>query len=748
MEPTADAGRVLSPRRTDHTIKEAEAVAEMHAAERRFEVLTRHLTDAVCWLQLRPEPRFRFVNEAFADMTGYTADELAADPELRHRIIHPDDRELVEEPTVDGSGEEAVLLRWVGRDGTVRWVEQRMSVLTVTDGLVTDVLGVGQNVTLRVETDRAWARHRAQREAVTALAATGTATDDPEVVLYEAVATVDRFMGADLCAVWWETGPGADFRLAAGVGFADLEVGQALVDAVDSHGARIVANQPCTSFDHSVVTGPPGVGDELANERVVAGDGVSILSGGRAVGALAVYFHTSASVDPEDFLFLQAVANTLGASADQARVAEHLYDLTLFDPLTGVLNRTGLLDELAFTLYSAGQDALVAVALCDIDDFRLLNEALGREAGDQVLVEVASRLQRVAGPDAALARSGNDEFAFVIPRADRMESLDVVAAEVMAAFSVPMIVGGDPITVTVSIGLAVGTGDDDAGSVLADAGVALHGAQHRGRSQWMLAAEHGHTLALRRVGLTSGLRSAVEHDKIRAHFQPIISLRDGDVVGYEALARWERSTGDTVPPDEFIAIAEDTGFINDIGLSMLDQACVFLEAEGNDDPAHPLRVTVNVSSQQLDQPDFARRVEEVLDGHQIPRPAICLELTESAVVPGDQTTLDRLHALKRLGVTLAIDDFGTSYSSFAYLSQLPIDLIKLDRAFVTGIQDDPRRIAVVSSIISLAAALGIEVVAEGVETSQERDVLADLHCEFAQGYLWGRPLSAQEAHSV
>jgi diguanylate cyclase (GGDEF)-like protein/PAS domain S-box-containing protein len=722
------------------------AVAEMGAAQDRFRALTRRLTDAVYWLQLRPEPTFRFVNGATAAMTGYTADEIHADPAVRHRIVHPDDRHLVVEPVAGAPEPEPVLVRWVARDGTVRWVQQHQSVLAVAGGHVTDVLCVARDVTLQVETDRAWARHSAQRDAVTALALIGITTDDPGIVLKEAVATVDRFMTADLTAVWWETGPGDAFRLAAGAGFTDMEVGHALVDAVDSHAARVRDDQACTSFDNSIAIASLCIGGELAGEDVTSGAGVSILSGGRAVGALAVYFHGSASVDPQDVLFLQAVANTLGASADHAAFAEHLHDLSLRDPLTGLLNRTALVDELARSLDSAGQDTLVAVAVCGVDDFRLLSEAVGSDAADRALIEVATRLQPVAGPGSAIARSGS-EFAFIIPRPDRMDSLDDVAAAVMATFVPPVAIGADPFTVTMSMGLAVGTRGDDADEVLSDALMALHDAQHRGRSQWMHAAEHGNTRALRRLDLTSGLRGAVEREEIRAHFQPIIDLRDGDVVGYEALARWERSKGDTVPPEEFIAIAEDTGFINDIGLSMLDQACDFLEAERVTHPGRALQITVNVSSRQLDEPDFPRRVEEVLAGHTVPRLAICLELTESAVVPGDQRMLDRLNALKRLGVTLAIDDFGTGYSSFAYLSQLPIDLLKLDRTFVTGLQDDPRRIAVVSSIISLASALGIEVLAEGVETSQERDVLAELDCGLAQGYLWGRPVSAQDAHA-
>jgi diguanylate cyclase len=734
MEPTDDVQHGLL------------AAARTGAAEDRFRILARDLTDAVYWLELRPEPGIRFANGAASAMTGYTADELRADPELRHRIVHPDDRDLVAEPQPGAPGSDPVLLRWVARDGTVRWVEQRQSVLAVDDQGITDVLCVGRDMTLQVESDGAWARHSAQRDAVTALAIAGITTDDPGVVLKEAVTTVDRFVPADLCAVWWETGPGDELRLAAGVGFTELEVGRALVDAVDSHAARARDEQACTAFDNSAVIASLCIGGELAGEGVTSGAGVSILSGGRPVGALTVYFHGSAAIEPQDELFLQAVANTLGASADQAAFARHLHELSLRDPLTGLLNRTALLDELARGLDSAGQDALVAVAVCGVDDFRLLHEGLGSEAGDRALIEVARRLQPVAGPGSAIARSGS-EFAFIIPRPDRMDALDDVATEVMAAFREPMPVGAEPCAVTVSVGLAVGTRGDDADEVLAHALLALHDAQHRGRSQWMLAAEHGNTRALRHLDLTSGLRGAVEREEIRAHFQPIVDLRAGDVVGYEALARWERSRGDTVPPDEFIAIAEDTGFINDIGLAMLDQACDFLEAERVADPDRALKITVNVSSRQLDEPDFPRRVEEILAGHTVPRLAICLELTESAVVPGDQRMLDRLNALKRLGVTLAIDDFGTGYSSFAYLSQLPIDLLKLDRTFVTGIQDDPRRIAVVSSIISLASALGIEVLAEGVETSQERDILAELDCGMAQGYLWGRPLSAHDAHA-
>lgn len=424
-------------------------------------------------------------------------------------------------------------------------------------------------------------------------------------------------------------------------------------------------------------------------------------------------------------------------------VREGVIPVSLHDPLTGLLNRSALIKRLT-QLLDAEPHRPVLVAACDIDEFRLLNEAMGTNVGDGVLVEVASRLQSAAGRGAIVGRCGNDEFIVIIAGHDGIDP-EAVGSKLSAAF--PIVAAA--LTVTVSVGLVVGTAYGDTGerrataeTLVAAARVAVRGARERRRGHWTAVSPHQDPRAMRQFELTNSLRGAVERGEIHAHFQPLVTLADGGLVGFEALARWERDGGVTISPDDFVPIAEQTGVIDDIGLSMLDQACALLGR--HQDSARTLKVAVNVSACQLDDPDFGRRVAEVLGNYPIPRLSICLELTETSLVPGGQAMLDRLHALKRLGVTLAIDDFGTGYSSFAYLSEFPIDILKLDRSFVTDLQDDPRRIAVVGSIIALALTLGIDVLAEGIETEAERAILDGLHCRFGQGFLWGRPVPSDE----
>jgi diguanylate cyclase (GGDEF)-like protein/PAS domain S-box-containing protein len=722
---------------------EATALAGMLAAERRFEALTSTSSDAVYWLQLQPEVRFRYVNDAAAAITGYVAEDIYADPELRHQIVHPDDRHLLEEMRTGSIGAGAARLRWVHRDGSVIWVEQQVSVLAEANGVVTDVLGVARNVSDRVESEQAWVRHSAQRTAVTDLARACLSSHDPGDILDQAIAAVARLTSADAVAVWWETEPDGGLQLAAGAGFMDLAVGS-VVDAFASHPARVRANKGCTSYEPSSAASDRPDAVELVREGIDNGTGVAIRSDGRVVGALAAYSRTTRTIPPEDSLFIQTIASTVSACAERVQFDGQLGQLAMLDPLTGLLNRSALLARLADALEAAGE-LPVSIGVCDLDDFGLLNEAQGNASGDEALRGVATSLRQIFGAGAAIGRVGGDEFAVVIPSESGVPG-ELLARQMMIELEHRASEHASRGSVTVSIGFASGRAEDTANDLLAAALSALADAQERGRSQWSHSSGHTPGDAQRRHELTNGLRGAVSRGEIRAHFQPIVRLRQGgSIVGFEALARWERPDGTTVPPGEFVPIAEQTGFIRDVGLTMLDQACAFLQQARTLEPDRELMVTVNVSPRQLDDPELPARFAEVLARYSIPRPAICLELTESSLVPGDVPMVDRLHNLRRLGVSLAIDDFGSGYSSFAYLTQLPIDLLKLDRALVTDLQEDPRRIAVARSIISLARELGIVVLAEGIETELERDAMRDLDCELGQGYLWSRPVPPVDA---
>jgi EAL domain-containing protein (putative c-di-GMP-specific phosphodiesterase class I) len=246
----------------------------------------------------------------------------------------------------------------------------------------------------------------------------------------------------------------------------------------------------------------------------------------------------------------------------------------------------------------------------------------------------------------------------------------------------------------------------------------------------------------------AGMGDAIRTGAIRPWFQPIVCISRGEVVGYEALARWHREDGTVMPAAAFLPTAEAAGLVDALGMTILDQACAFLQRRRGEAMGHELMVGVNVSATQLDDRRLVDRVDSVLARYAIPRSAVCLEVTESALVPGDLTAVARLHVLKRLGISLALDDFGSTHASLSYLTQAPIDLLKLGPVFLADLRDDPRRMVIARSVIAMARELGIAVLAEGIETAEDRDLLSALGCELAQGYLWSPPVPAEEARSL
>jgi Amt family ammonium transporter len=484
------------------------------------------------------------------------------------------------------------------------------------------------------------------------------------------------------------------------------------------------------------------IGRELREQHVSAGLGVPVRSRNGVVGAVATYYRHDG--DPTtDTLLLESLASILAAAADRSTYDEEIGFRALHDPLTGLPNRALFTDHLTRLVRTLGPGEDVGVAVCDVDDFTLLNQALGRDVADEILLEVARRIGASVG-DLLVARIGSDDFAVAVPALTKSGRLEAVASSIVGAMHLPVVARTRSHPVTVSVGLALVSDEDGIADAVEAAGAAARVAKDGGRGSWSHASGREQELALRRLDLTNGLRHGIEAGEVVPHFQPLVDVADGTVRGFEALARWIREDG-VVPPLDFIPIAEETGLIAPLGMSILTQACAFLE------PLHAgrdLKMSVNVSPVQLADPSFVEDVERLLAASALPREALCLELTETALVPGDTATLDRLNALRDLGVTLAIDDFGTGYSSFAYLTQFPIDVLKLDRALVSGVHTLHARRAVITSVVTLAHDLGITVLAEGVETEDERDTVHELGCDLGQGWFWGRPLPAEQARSL
>ncbi len=426
------------------------------------------------------------------------------------------------------------------------------------------------------------------------------------------------------------------------------------------------------------------------------------------------------------------------------RTEAELAHQALHDPLTGLANRALLLDQLARILARRQRVAqAVALLFLDLDHFKVVNDSLGHIAGDQLLVHMAKRLGSALRPTDTVARLGGDEFVVLIDDFDDPRDPLVLAERIQHVLKAPVVVDGNEVFTTVSIGIAVATAPDDtAEGLLRDADAAMYLAKARGRDRYEIFDEDLRTQATERLQTESHLRRALEMGEIEVYYQPELALHSGVMVGAEALARWHHPVAGLLEAGAFIELAEDSGLILELGEWVLTEACRQAGEWQRERPDFPLTIRVNLSARQIAQPDLVGQVVNALEGAGIAASSLCLEITETALMSDPAAGLKVLQDLRSLGVELAIDDFGTGYSSLSYLKRFPVDVLKIDRSFVDGLGDDPDDTAIVTAIISLGRALGLRLVAEGVETRRQLDELRRLGCDRAQGFMFARPRPA------
>ena len=442
---------------------------------------------------------------------------------------------------------------------------------------------------------------------------------------------------------------------------------------------------------------------------------------------------------------------------ERVEVAAQLEERAYHDELTGLPNRAMLLDRLQDALHRAARhDRMVGVLFLDLDRFKVVNDSLGHGAGDDLLREAARRLERTIRPGDLVARLGGDEFVVVI--ADMVRTTDALAAaeRVRTALARPLELGGDPTVMSASVGIAVAHGTETPADLLRDADTAMYRAKEGGRDRAEVFGAHLRARAVRRHSVEQELRAALDEDRIEVHFQPVVRLADSTVVGAEALARIRGTSGELLQPVQFIDVAEDTGLIADLGARVLTIAVGRLAAWGRQlRPSDPLSVAVNVSARQLSDPMFPRLVATTVLDNGLEPDQVALEFTESALIAANPITESVLGDLTALGVRMGLDDFGTGFSSLAYLKRFPIDFLKVDRSFVAGLRADEGSrepgndlwaddTAIVTGTIALAHSLGLRVVAEGVETEEQLKILRRLRCDEAQGFHFSEPVTDAE----
>lgn len=436
---------------------------------------------------------------------------------------------------------------------------------------------------------------------------------------------------------------------------------------------------------------------------------------------------------------------------ERKHLEAQLIQQSFHDPLTGLANRVLFRDRVKLALATAqNKGQTVAVLLIDVDNFKTINDSLGHLAGDGLLLTLAERLCGCLRVGDMVARLGGDEFAVLVENVNEAADVVDVVERIIEVLGRPIFLKGKKVFMGLSIGIAV---SDSAGestdALLRNADVAMYAAKRGGKGRYEIFQPDMHLAALERLELESALRHALEHEEFTLRYQPIVELVSGQLVGVEALLRWHHPQRGWIAPDLFIPLAEETGLIVPLGNWVLEQACRRCRAWQQSHPQYAdLFVTVNLSGRQLQQAELAATVRSALAASGLDARSLVLEMTESAVIQDAPAALSRLTELKGLGVQLALDDFGTGYSSLSYLQRFPIDVLKIDKSFIVGIDQNGEDSLLVQAIIKLGEKLRLRIIAEGIEYEVQRERLQDLGCDLGQGYHFAQPLRAEEVDEL
>jgi diguanylate cyclase (GGDEF)-like protein len=429
---------------------------------------------------------------------------------------------------------------------------------------------------------------------------------------------------------------------------------------------------------------------------------------------------------------------------------EHFRHAAFHDALTNLPNRALLADHLKFSIERAKlqPDNLFALLFFDLDRFKNVNDSLGHVAGDQLLVAIARRLEECSRPTDTVARLGGDEFAILVDGIEDYDHAIRLAERAQQKMRQPFNLNGHEVYATASIGITLCTNDyDDPEDILRDADTAMYRAKENGRARHEVFDVVMHTSAVARLQLENDLRRGLEREEFHVYYQPIVCLETENIAGFEALVRWEHPQRGFISPADFISIAEETGLIVELGLSVLREACR-QTYEWQSLHQRSLIISVNLSSRQFTQPDLIEQISRILADTGLDPHNLKLEITESVVMENAETARKMLVQLRALGINLSIDDFGTGYSSLSYLHRFPLDTLKIDRSFISRMDAGDENAEIIRTILTLATNLGMDVVAEGLETEKQLAQLRDMKCGYGQGYLFSKPVNAEAARAL
>lgn len=701
------------------TVMSSSLQAKLSNSERMFNALIHNLEGMVYCCLYDGKWTMLFVGEGCQKLTGYDSKRLLTDPTVCFELItHPDDREWVRQTISDAvnSGQQFTLqYRIVHADGGIRWVSERGCPLYDDNGEIEAIEGFMQDITQLKLSEVAAHEAEARYRSIFENAVEGIYQTSPDGHYLNFNPALAKIYGYDSAADLVQGISDIDKQL-----YVDVGKRSEFVTLMSKHG-RVI------NFEAQVR---------------------------RKDGAVIWISENAREVRDRDgsLMFYEGTVEDITERKSHEQEIE--YQAT-HDALTGLPNRTLLTDRLQQYMGIADRYASkVAVAFVDLDQFKLINDSMGHDAGDALLRIMAERLASCVRESDTVVRLGGDEFVLLLTGLNKIEDVSESMQRVLLAVAEPCAIGARDFIVSCSIGISIYPDDaKDTTTLLKYADSAMYKSKQSGRNNFQFYTDELNQRLMQRLDLEYRLRQALEKEEFLLHYQPKLEFSTGKVCGAEALIRWQPEGKGMVSPADFIPIAEETGLIEEIGIWVLRSAC-HQAVELNQRFGRKLPIAVNVSPRQFRQSGLVATIRLALEESGLDPACLELEITESSLVHDTGGFIKTLHELKALGVKLAIDDFGTGYSSMAYLKDFPVDRLKIDQVFVSHLESEPSNIAILKAIIALGHSLGMKVIAEGVETAYQQAFLHGIGCDELQGYYFSKPLPTDvftkflAAHSV
>jgi len=675
----------------------------LRESEQRFRTLAQQLPVGVFINDIRGE--CRYVNDHWCRLAGLTGEHAAGFGWMR--ALHPDDREQVLQVWRSRSEQGAEIVaqyRFRTPSGRETWLHTRVVPMRNRAGRITGYLGASTDIADLKKTEVTLRASEARFRHYFELPLIGIAVTGPD-------------------KRWWEV----NSRLCEMLGYRQSRLlGMTWIEA--THPDDQAAEE--AQFERVINRRIEGYSLE---KRFIRQDGTLL------------YASVSTRCVRQENGIVNYFITVIQDITERQQAAEHIEHLAYYDTLTGLPNRALLSDRVQQALLRAGREhSLAGMLLVDLDRFKLINDTLGHKVGDRLLSEVASRLQQCVRQCDTLARQGGDEFAILLPDLSDNDGVEQIAQRILDVLAEPFRLDGRELNITCSIGISLYPRDGISGdSLLKNADIALYRAKDMGRNNYQYYLSGATIVSHERLNLETDLRHAIDRQQLELYYQPKWDFHAGAIAGAEALIRWNHPDLGLLSPIRFIPIAEDNGLVLPMGEWILSAAVDAInQLHKNGFPG--LRIAVNLSARQFRQTDLKDRVCEILTTSGFDPTCLELELTEGILMHNNEENIEVLQAFKAMGVRIAIDDFGTGYSSLSYLQRFPVNVLKIDRAFVMDLPENSSSAAIVDAIVTLAHGLGLEVVAEGVETPEQLAFLQAHGCDEGQGYYFGRPMPLVE----